>query len=114
MKITYKSNTMRFVIEVLDRQLTLTIYEQPSSIKRGGCVTYQAGGIKFLSGSSVMISCMFPSSAVYGRDGPLVYILGNSGAKGHTHVCETTNEAFIGASRLYHGLVGLDNLTGEV
>lgn len=114
MKLTYKSNTMRFVIEVLDRQLTLTIYEQPSSIERGRGVTYHAGGIKFLSGSSVMISCMFPSSVVYEREGPRVYILGLSGAKRHTHVCETTNEAFIGASRLYHGLVGLDNLMGEV
>ena len=114
MKITYKSNTMRFAIEVLDRQLTLTIHKQPSSIKLGRGVWYHVGGIKFLSGSSVMISCMFPSSAVYERDGPRVYILGHSGAKGHTHICETTNEALIGASRLYHGLVGLDNLMGEV
>ena len=115
MKLTYKSNTMHFVIEVLDRQLTLTIYKQPSSIELGRSVPYRVGGIKFLSSFSVQIDDLFPHSDMPEYGTPDVFILGLVGSPDtDSYNCETTNEALIGASRLYHGLVGLDNLMGEV
>ena len=109
MKITYESATMQFDIEVVGNQLGLTLYKQPDRIRRGWRVPYVAAGITFTSSHSLQITHLFD------KDDPTVYILGESGRNSHVYRCYTATEALSGGSRLYRGLVALDEqLVGEI
>ena len=109
MKITYASATMQFDIEVVGRQLKLTLYRQPDRIQIGRLVPYEAAGVTFVSSCTVQITHLFD------KDTPTVYILGSREAYNtHAHRCNTVADALSGGSRLYHGLVALDKqLMGE-
>lgn len=108
MKITYESATMQFDIEIVGNLLGLTLYKQPDRIHRGWRVPYKAAGVTFISSQVLQITHLFD------KDGPIVYILGEGGRNSHVYRCDTAAEALSGGSRLYHGLVGLDNLMEEV
>lgn len=108
MKITYESATMQFDIEIVGNLLGLTLYKQPDRIRRGWRVPYEAAGVTFMSSQVLQITHLFD------KDDPTVYILGEGGRNSHVYRCDTAAEALSGGSRLYHGLVGLDNLMEEV
>ena len=107
MKITYESATMQFDIEIVGNQLGLTLYKQPDRIRRGRRVPYLVAGVTFKSAHRVQITHLFDYD-------PTVYILGDGGRNSHVYRCDTAAEALSGGSRLYRGLVALDERLGEI
>ena len=107
MKITYESATMQFDIEIVGNQLGLTLYKQPDRIRRGRGVPYLVAGVTFKSVHAVQITHLFDYD-------PTVYILGEDGRNSHVFRCDTATEALSGGSRLYRGLVALDERLGEI